>query len=295
MRYRITHRTEYASTEPVSVGHNEAWLTPRKTPTQECVTHEFEVSPAPSIILTRTDYFQNRTTQFAFNQGYDTLVVTSINEIEVHAPTPATGPAPSWEAVRSAVAAHATGDDFEALEFIYDSPRCRVATEFANYAQASFPPQVSIIEAVTDLMRRFHTDFQYDPAATTVSTPVEQVFRIRRGVCQDFAHLLISMLRSIGIPARYVSGYLRTLPPPGKPRLVGADASHAWVSVYCGPLGWVDIDPTNNQFPMLDHITIAWGRDYMDVAPLKGVYIGGSSPHMLVSVDVSEVTASSRE
>ena len=289
MKYRITHRTEYTSIEPVSVGHNEAWLTPRETANQVCLSHQIEISPNPSIMLTRTDYFRNRTTQFAFNQGYDTLIVTSINEVDIHAPPPITSPAPAWEAVRDAVAAHATPPDLEAFEFTFNSPRCRIAPEFAEYARASFVAGVSIVEGVSDLMRRFHADFQYDPAATTVSTPVEQVFRIRKGVCQDFAHLLISMLRSIGIPARYVSGYLRTLPAVGKPRLVGSDASHAWVSVYCGVLGWVDIDPTNNQFPTLDHITIAWGRDYMDVAPLKGVYIGGSSPRMLVSVDVSEI------
>ena len=137
-----------------------------------------------------------------------------------------------------------------------------------------------------ELLERFSVDFKFDATATTVSTPVEVVFRQRRGVCQDFAHLLISILRSLGFAARYVSGYLRTIPPPGKGRLVGADASHAWLSVYCGPLGWVDIDPTNKQFPTTDHLTIAWGRDYTDVAPVKGVYVGGSSPQLTVSVDV---------
>ncbi|RLS42320.1 MAG: transglutaminase family protein [Planctomycetota bacterium] len=289
MRYRITHRTEYRSVEAVSVGHNEAWLTPRNTPTQRCLNHQIEVSPGPSIIMTRTDYFQNTTTQFAFNQGYHELVVTSVNDVEVLAPIPAETLEPTWESVRDTVRAHETEEDFTALEFVFNSPRCRVNAEFAEYAMSSFPPGGLIRECIADLMKRFHDDFQYDSTATTVSTPVEQVFRIRRGVCQDFAHLLISMLRSIGIPARYVSGYLRTLPPPGKPRLVGADASHAWMSVYCGAWGWIDIDPTNNQFTSTDHITIAWGRDYTDVAPLKGVYIGGSSPQLLVSVDVAEV------
>jgi len=289
MRYRITHRTEYTSVEPVSVGYNEAWLTPRDTPTQKCLAHQIEISPGPSIIVTRTDYFENTTTQFAFNQGYDTLIVTSINDVDVSVAAPTEIPAPNWESIRDNVQARLTEEDFDALEFAYDSPRCRASVEFAVYANSSFPAGAGIREGITDLMRRFQADFKYDSTATTVSTPVEQVFRIRRGVCQDFAHLLISILRSIGIPARYVSGYLRTLPPLGKPRLIGADASHAWVSVYCGPWGWVDIDPTNNQFTSTDHITIAWGRDYMDVAPLKGVYIGGSSPRLLVSVDVREV------
>lgn len=289
MRYRITHRTEYRSVEPVSVGHNEAWLTPRNTPNQTCLNHQMEVSPGPSIIMTRIDYFQNTTTQFAFNQGYDALIVTSINEVDVEPRLHPVVPEPTWEVIRDAVRAHQTEEDFFALEFIFNSPRCRVNTDFAEYAKSSFPPGGLIRECVTDLMQRFFDDFQYDSTATTVSTPVEQVYRIRRGVCQDFSHLLISMLRSIGVPARYVSGYLRTLPPPGKPRLVGADASHAWMSVYCGAWGWIDIDPTNNQFTSTDHITIAWGRDYTDVAPLKGVYIGGSSPQLLVSVDVDEI------
>lgn len=289
MRYRIVHKTQYSSLERVSVGHNEAWLTPRVTPTQACYSHRIEITPTPSVMMTRFDYFQNITTQFAFNQGYDKLDVTSINEVAVHAPQASTQTPPTWEAVRDAVRAHHTNDEFNALEFIFDSPRCRVRTEFADYARPYFPVGASVVEGITNLMRRFHGDFQYDSTATTTSTPVEQVFRYRRGVCQDFAHLLISMLRSIGIPARYVSGYMRTLPPPGKPRLVGADASHAWLAVYCGPLGWIDIDPTNNTFPTLDHITIAWGRDYMDVAPLKGVYIGGSSPRLNVSVDVAEI------
>ena len=289
MRYRIIHKTQYTTVEPISVGHNEAWLTARKTPTQVCHSHHMEFAPEPSIVVTRQDHFQNTTTQFAFNLGYEMLVVTSINEVEVRAPEPVTLAAPPWEAVRDAVRTHQTTEDFAALEFTFDSPRCRMASDFALYAQTSFPVGASIREGITDLMRRCFTDFKYDSTATTVSTPVEQVFRTRRGVCQDFAHLLISMLRSIGLPARYVSGYLRTLPPPGKPRLVGADASHAWVSVYCGPLGWVDLDPTNNQFPATDHITIAWGRDYVDVAPLKGVYVGGSSPRLVVSVDVCEI------
>ncbi len=289
MRYRIIHKTQYTTVEPISVGHNEAWLTPRETPNQMCLSHQIEFTPEPSIVVTRQDHFQNTTTQFAFNQGYDKLVVTSINEVEVRAPEPTALVAPPWESVRDAVRTHQTAEDFAALEFTYDSPRCRISNDFAQYAHASFPVGASIRDGITDLMRRFYTDFKYDSTATTVSTPVEQVFRSRRGVCQDFAHLLISMLRSIGLPARYVSGYLRTLPPPGKPRLVGADASHAWLSVYCGLLGWIDLDPTNNQFPSTDHITIAWGRDYVDVAPLKGVYIGGSSPRLVVSVDVCAI------
>lgn len=287
MRYRIVHETRYSSAEPISVGHNEAWLTPRTTGNQVCHDHSLEIRPTPSIIISRQDYFENLTTQFAFNQGYETLSVTATSIVEVSPPVPPRKQIP-WETVREDVRRWRTPDDFAALEFVFDSPRCRVSAEFEAYARESFPQGGEIRACLADLMNRVFTDFRYDPTATTVTTPVEQVFRIRRGVCQDFAHLLISLVRSLGLAARYVSGYLRTIPPPGQQRLVGADASHAWVSVYCGDQGWVDLDPTNDQFPSTDHITIAWGRDYSDVAPLKGVYVGGSSPQLSVSVDVDE-------
>ena len=286
MKYRITHKTEYSSTESVSVGYNEAWLTPRLTPFQSCLAHELQISPEPSIQVQRVDYFQNTVSQFAFNQGYEKLTVTAINEVQIQPHRCNSQSGPAWEAVIEATRHPQADADFQAYEFTFDSPRCRQSTEFANYGQPSFPANRPIVECLSDIMQKFHAEFRFDATATTVSTPVEQVFRQKRGVCQDYAHLLISILRSLQLPARYVSGYLRTIPPPGKPRLVGADASHAWLSVYCGSLGWIDIDPTNNRFPSTDHITVAWGRDYSDVAPLKGVYIGGSSPHLKVSVDV---------
>ena len=286
MIYRIQHQTLYNSVDPVSVGYNEAWLTPRNTPTQTCASHALEISPEPSILVTRTDYFQNNVTQFAFNQGYQTLKVTALNEVEIREAARPTEGGPPWEEVVAAVRAHLNAPDFEAYEFTFTSPRCWISQEFLAYGAPSFSAGRPILDAISDLIGRVYDEFEYDPTATTVSTPVEQLFRLRRGVCQDFSHLVISVLRSHGIPARYISGYMRTSPPPGKPRLVGADASHAWVSVYCGPLGWIDIDPTNNQFPSTDHITIAWGRDYLDVTPLRGVYIGGSSLKMRVSVDV---------
>ncbi|MBI3862458.1 MAG: transglutaminase family protein [Planctomycetia bacterium] len=287
MIYRIQHQTRYTSVERVSVGHNEAWLTPRNTRVQNCLSHRIQIVPEPSVVVDRVDYFHNVVTQFAFNQGYDVLDVTAHSEVEVFDPVRPTAGGPPWEEVVAAVRSHRLEADLEAFEFTFPSPRCRYAPEFATYGLPSFFPGRPVLDAVGDLMGRFHSDVEYDPTATTVSTPVEQVFRHKRGVCQDFAHLLISVCISLGVPARYVSGYLRTLPPSGKPRLVGADASHAWVSVYCGPLGWIDIDPTNNQFPGSDYVTIAWGRDYTDGAPLKGVYIGGSSLQMQVSVDVA--------
>lgn len=286
MKYRIIHKTTYVGSAPISVGHNEAWLTPRETNTQSCLTHQLRVEPTPSILSNRVDYFGNTVTQFSFNQGYQTLVVTAENEIELRDSSRVARPDVPWETVLGDVLRHGTPADRAAYEFTFDSPRCRQRPEFAAYARDSFTAGRPIIEATTELMLRINREFAYDPLATTVSTPVEQVFRQQRGVCQDFAHLMISMLRSLGIAARYVSGYLRTIPAAGRTQLVGTAASHAWLAAYCGPAGWIDFDPTNKQIPTSDHLTVAWGRDYSDVAPLKGVYIGGGSLRLTVEVVV---------
>ncbi|AMV16381.1 transglutaminase N-terminal domain-containing protein [Planctomyces sp. SH-PL14] len=291
MKYRIVHITRYSGTEPISVGHNEAWLTPRDSTSQKCLNHTLDIRPEPSITSRRTDYFGNTVTQFSFNQGYRALTVTAVNEVDLQIPTRPTTVDPAWETVVESVRRHQTPEDLTAYEFGFDSPRCKARDEFAEYGRVSFYPGRPILEALSDLMRRIHTEFRYDTLATSVTTPVDQVFKLRKGVCQDFSHLMISILRSLGLAACYVSGYLRTLPPPGRPRLVGADASHAWLSAWCGPMGWVDLDPTNNKIPDVDHITVARGRDYGDVAPLKGVYIGGGKHELTVSVDVSEVEA----
>lgn len=287
MRYRIQHDTIYASTTPVSVGHNEAWLTPRLTTMQSVLSHRIEIHPEPSARSTVTDYFGNTVTQFLFNQGYDALKISAINEVEMSVAPSDASPGPNWESVVAGVKAHQTPEELEAFEFTFASPRCRTSADFADYGRPACVPGRPIRDVLAAITQQFHYDFEYDAAATTVSTPVEQVFRQQRGVCQDFSHLMISILRSLGFAARYVSGYLQTTPPPGQPRLVGADASHAWLSIYAGPLGWIDIDPTNNRFVAWDHFTLAWGRDYTDVAPVKGVYIGGSSPQLAVTVDVA--------
>jgi transglutaminase-like putative cysteine protease len=296
MKYRIVHETQYSCSETVSVGHNEARLKPRATPRQTLLNHFLSISPEPSIKSETFDYFGNPIVRFSFNQGYTKLSVNAISEIEIADPTPlpgsGSGSGPSWEEIRLSLSRRHGPAELTASEFVFESPRCRVTPEFADYARQSFTTGRPIIEAATELMGRFHRDFRFDQTATTVTTPVEQVFRQRRGVCQDFAHLFLSLLRSLGLSARYISGYLRTLPPPGKPRLVGADASHAWLSLWCGSaLGWIDFDPTTNLLPGrgMDHITIAWGRDYGDIAPLKGVFIGGGQCAMSVGVDVAEI------
>jgi len=289
MKYRIVHRTEYQNSHPVSVGHNEAWLTPRDTDRQRVLSHVIDIDPAPSTRGTLTDYFGNTVTQFLFNQGYDALTISATNEVEIIPAAAHPQPGPAWESVIEEVRLHATPEALDAYEFTFDSPRCRRSSEFSDYVRAVCLPGLPVRTMFKDLLTLFDRDFEYQSGSTTVSTPVEQVFRQRRGVCQDFAHLMISMLRSLGFAVRYVSGYLRTIPAPGQPRMVGTDASHAWISVYAGPLGWIDLDPTNCSFPSTDHITLAWGRDYTDVAPVKGVYIGGSSPQLHVSVDVCPI------
>lgn len=287
MRYRVTHTTTYSGDEPVSVCHNEARLRPRRLRYQICRSHELHISPAPSIQTLRSDYFGNDVSVFSFNQGYDSLQVTAVSDVHL---TPhgraADDPCPPWEEVLDGLASRPTESDFSACEFAYESPRVRTSPKLAEYARSSFPAGRPILAAVADLTSRIHREFQYDSQATHVHSTVDEVFELRRGVCQDFAHVEIAALRSLGLAARYVSGYLRTYPPAGQPRLVGSDASHAWLSVYCGPLGWVDIDPTNNLFPDTEHVTVAWGRDYDDVPPLRGVYIGGGRHSLTVGVDV---------
>jgi transglutaminase-like putative cysteine protease len=213
--------------------------------------------------------------------------VEATSELEVHAPPPSDfSMSPAWEQVRDSVASDHSDEGLEAYQFVFDSKRVAAKPELAGYATESFPPGRPLLEGALELTRRINQDFRFDTKATEVSTPVETFFEKRRGVCQDFSHLQIACMRSIGLPARYVSGYLRTLPPPGRPRLVGADASHAWCSAWSPGAGWVDFDPTNNCVPADGHITVAWGRDYSDVSPVHGVLLGGSEHTLDVGVDV---------
>jgi transglutaminase-like putative cysteine protease len=191
-----------------------------------------------------------------------------------------------WESLRDSLARDHSRAGLDVYQFCFPSPHVPDVPRLGEYARASFPEGRPLAAGLLELTGRIHADFAYDPAATNISTPIDEVFRQRRGVCQDLAHVQIGCLRSLGLAARYVSGYLRTYPPPGKPRLVGADASHAWLSVHAGPLGWIDVDPTNNSLPRDEHITIAWGRDYSDVCPISGMFTGGGRHAMYVSVDV---------
>jgi len=288
MNYRISHRTEYHYAEPVDTGYNEARLLPRDVPRQVTLSSSLVIEPRPSDYLERSDYFGNRVVSFSFDEPHDSLSVTALSEVIVE---PRSGrldlfEGESWEASRNILMQSCDTESLLARDFALASPLVIACDGLAAYAAPSFPAGRSLLESVHDLMERIHRDFRYDPEFTTLSTPITQVLEHRRGVCQDFAHLAIGCIRSQGLAARYVSGYIETLPPPGKARLVGADASHAWFSVFLPGSGWVDFDPTNNQVPETQHITVAWGRDYSDVTPLKGIIFGGGKMSMKVAVDV---------
>jgi transglutaminase-like putative cysteine protease len=288
MRYRIVHKTAYSYSEPASLSQNELVLHPRETGHQKVLNHHLAIVPEPQCQRSRTDYFGNLTQMFMVQQPHDNLTITTTSTVETATPS-AVAPATTlaWEAVVQRLSAHTLPEELEAFQFVFASPLVTVGANARSYAAPSFPPGAALLSGALDLMRRIHSDFTYDEAATSVDTPVDQVLKNRKGVCQDFAHLTLSCLRSLGLAARYVSGYLETSPPPGKPRLIGADASHAWVSLYVPEFGWVDMDPTNNLIPGQQHVTLAWGRDYGDVTPVKGVVMGGRTHTLSVRVDVS--------
>jgi transglutaminase-like putative cysteine protease len=288
VRYRTRHTTRYEYGEGVSVSQHIVHLLPRENPRQVCSSAELSISPEPSVRSEWQDYFGNPEAYFAVQEPHRTLIIESRIELEV-TPPPPFDPAetPSWETVCKQAASPRTSDAIDANEFLFDSVMVRASPELAEYAAPSFTEGRPAAEAALDLMRRIHTDFTFDSTATTVATPLTEVLAHRRGVCQDFAHLGVGCLRSVGLPGRYVSGYLRTHPPPGRARLVGADMSHAWFSVWCGDeTGWLDLDPTNDKPVDADYITLAWGRDYDDVSPVRGVILGGWGHTLDVQVDV---------
>ena len=289
-RYTVVHSTSYTYSESVSLCHNELHLMPRATPRQTCLANELAIWPTSPKIEESVDYFGNQTSFLTVQERHNEFSVTARSDVALM-PSAYISPdaTPPWEQVSSSLRAPADRESLNASQFRFDSPLAASSDELYEYARVSFLPSRPWLEAVLDLTSRIHHDFAYDPTATTISTPLERVMATRRGVCQDFAHLQIGCLRSIGLCARYVSGYLLTIPPPGQSQLIGADASHAWLAAWCPGLGWVDFDPTNNVVPYLDHITVAWGRDYNDVCPIKGVFVGGGQHSMRVSVDVRPV------
>ena len=290
-RYRVRHETVYSYGGNVAHSHQLLHLTPRDSPDQTCRSHAITLSPAPSERRDDVDPFGNVVTRLEYDRPHDRLEVVAAIDIEVRAP-PAAAPAGSqaWEAVRAELAYAGRvpqPDHLRACRFRMESAYVRVKQIFTDYAEDCFPPGRPVLAAAEDLMHKIHRDFAYAPGATTIKTSAAEAFDARRGVCQDFAHIMIACLRSRGMAARYVSGYLRTLPAGiSDASLVGADASHAWVAVFCPPLGWVALDPTNDVRAGLDHITLAWGRDFGDVSPLRGVLVGGGRHRLSVRVSV---------
>jgi transglutaminase-like putative cysteine protease len=291
IRYNIRHRTTYRYSQPVSISHHAIRLVPRNCSHQVRRSFLVSESPAAAVRSDSVDYFGNPVTFMTVQAQHMELVIEANSCVDVELPPrPSPGETPAWETIFQRLQASIQPDDLAAIQYCFDSPLTMTNADVAAFARQSFLPSRPVLEAALDLTRRIHEDFKYDAEATTVTTAVDDVVRIRRGVCQDFAHLQLACLRALAVPARYVSGYLLTHPPPGKEKLIGSDASHAWVSVWCGDAGWIDLDPTNNSMPAGEHITLAWGRDYGDVSPINGVIFGGGEHRIDVAVDVTPVT-----
>ena len=281
MRYRATHTTRYAYQAAVSQCQSEVRLTPRALPWQTLVESRIQTTPEPVSIERHKDYFGNEVTSFTIVESHDHFITVATSVVDVAERQLPAAAGPPWEDVRDDLAAHAGPEALEAFEFTLASPYVATDARLADYARASFAAGRGIAEAAEDLAHRIHTDFRYEPKATRIDTPVLEAFAARRGVCQDFTHVMVGALRSIGLAARYVSGYLRS-----GAKYLGAEASHAWVSVFVPGSGWFDFDPTNDVRPGTGHITLAWGRDYGDVAPVKGIALGGGSQVVEVEVRV---------
>lgn len=287
MIYTVSHRTTYSYAEPVSISHHLLHLAPRGTGRQRCRDWALEVDPAPSVRTDDRDYFGNPVTFLTVQQSHRRLVLHASSSVEVQPPElPDAAATPTVAQVRAALAQARGADALAALEHSFPSPHVPFEEELRAWAAPLLAPGEPFLAAARALCGRIHAEFRYDPEATSVAKPVAEAFRLRRGVCQDFAHLAIACLRACGLPARYVSGYLLTRPRAGGERLVGADASHAWLAVWIPEQGWVDLDPTNDLVVGEEHVTVAWGRDYGDVAPVSGTIFGGGPHEVTVAVDV---------
>jgi len=271
--YIIHHTTIYTYFEPVSLCHNVLRLAPRDTGQQVCKALTINIHPKPDSFQEYEDFFGNKVLYFSIEKEHGQLEVNVHSEIEM---------------LRQRLPGEKQEAD-EISQFVFETPMTACSEEISAYARVSFQPGRPVLEAAADLMRRIYTDFEFTPGFTTIATPLSVVMKERKGVCQDFAHFAIACVRSMGLPARYVSGYIETIPPPGVERLIGVDASHAWFSIYIPSKGWVDLDPTNNVMPGDQHITIGWGRDYSDIAPMKGILLSSGSHGLSVSVDVKRV------
>ena len=284
MLYRTTHVTRYLYEESVSQCLSEARLTPRTLATQIVHESQIEVDPKPVSLDQRKDYFGNGVSTFTVFQMHDRFTTTASSVVEVTSRPEQDLPAVTWTQVRDLLVEHAEDESLQAYEFVFDSPFVAAHPRLAEYGGATFSSECPLVEAVLDLSHRIHAEFRYKPKSTSIDMPLIEVLRQRQGVCQDFAHLMIGVLRSFGLAARYVSGYLRS-----GAKYQGAEASHAWVAVFVPGYGWLNIDPTNDVIPSDGHVTVAWGRDYGDVTPVKGIALGGGTQTVQVEVRVDPI------
>jgi transglutaminase-like putative cysteine protease len=290
VRFHINHVTRYLYDEPVSLCHNIAHLKTRDLPHQKVHLAQLRIDPWPAVSSEHRDFFGNRVSYFCIQQSHKSLEVVVTSEVDVTASqVPDFATSTPWERVVSLLHEGHSEEILSARIFCLPSPHIPWHPAASEFARASFMPERPILEATVDLMARIYREFDFDPHFTTVATPIDEVLQHRKGVCQDFAHLGLACLRGLGLAARYISGYLETLPPPGQPKVQGADASHAWLAVFVPGSGWVDFDPTNDQVAGEQHITTAFGRDFQDVTPIRGVFYGGGEHRLEVEVDVNRM------
>ncbi|MBV1870039.1 MAG: transglutaminase family protein [Gammaproteobacteria bacterium] len=292
MRYKIQHITKYSYQQRVSHCYNLACMSPRNTPRQRCLNSTITLNPTSASSSKRTDYFGNESFHFEIQRAHKQLTINIVSTVETDPQLTVQGLdfGTSCKEVKDQIEGSSNKEILLAREFLLDSPMIKNTGFLKDYAAPSFSDDTPLLASVRSLTNRIFNDFTYCPEATTIATPLTEVFETKKGVCQDFAHLLIACLRVMGFPAKYVSGYIETISPPGVERLIGADATHAWISVFSPAEGWVEFDPTNDTIATEQHIITAWGRDYFDVTPLKGVVFGGGEdPNLSVSVDVKRI------
>jgi transglutaminase-like putative cysteine protease len=293
-RYLVVHQTRYTYQSAVSLSQQYLHMTPRSFDHQHTESHQIVTEPPAEDSSDGPDYFGNLTRHFSITAPHNMLLVHVESTLALYPRPTLAGIANTqpWEQVRDLMQRDRGDATLEACQYLYASPHVGLSPELADYARDSFSAGRPLLDAALDLTHRIFEDFEFDNDATDISTPLEEVLRGRRGVCQDFAQLMIGAMRSLGLPARYMSGYLLTHPPEGQPRLIGADASHAWVSVYDPALGWVDFDPTNSCLVQHEHIVTGWGRDFSDVTPMRGIVLGGGEQSLQVNVTVTPLDAS---
>ena len=292
MRYRVNHQTEYFYADRVPLCHNVIRLRPRDTAFQTCERNQLSITPTPADERERVDYFGNHAIWIAVQEPHHSLKIEMTSEVNVASSAmPVDLKSPPWDQVPAIISGGLDPTVLAAREYTFDSPYITRCAELADYAKPDFPPGAPLVDCIMNLTHRIFDEFIFDTDATTIGTPLLEILHHHHGVCQDFAHLQIGCMRSLGLPARYVSGYLVTKPPPGQRRLIGADASHAWISAFIPGYGWVDFDPTNDTVPNDQHITIGWARDYDDLSPVKGVTIGGHGHTLEFSVDVEAMAS----